>query len=524
MSELIRSSLIWRTVAAIAAWFSTTAVARALGKLRACWQRSGCYRLFARLLTAPPAVEKTGFHRLLQGCNRKLCSQWYARQMETSVFRELYGKLLKALRSSLFVGKIFQGGMVSFLLFLIAAYWPVDYLLRDVLKLEAISSVWDEAMIALGFLWLIHRRVMAADPIRSRLNSADLALSFYLLTGLVLLMYTCTKLSINITGYRASMQYILIFFLVVRLIRDDRDFRLMYDVMVLFATVFALHGLYQFVVGAPIPENWTDQAETAVRTRVYSIFSNPNIMGAYMILFAPMTIARAYETEDTFRKVFFWGCGLCMCLATLFTMSRGAWLALALAAVFFALIVDRRLLVVMLVAGVAACFLPFVRSRITYLFTADFAASNARAGRGKRWSTALGYLDRENAWAGGLGYGIFGGAVAMQNQVSPQYEYMYVDNYYVKILTENGLIGLVSFLLSMVGVVWTGCRAAGLADKKKKPLCVGMLAGLLGILAQSFFESIWEEPYMMALFFAVAGMMVYEGFFSGAKQERENGL
>ena len=43
---------------------------------------------------------------------------------------------------------------------------------------------------------------------------------------------------------------------------------------------------------------------------------------------------------------------------------------------------------------------------------------------------------------------------------------------------------------------------------------VGLLAGLLGILVQSIFESIWEEPYMMALFFVVAAMLIFEGFFS----------
>lgn len=32
-----------------------------------------------------------------------------------------------------------------------------------------------------------------------------------------------------------------------------------------------------------------------------------------------------------------------------------------------------------------------------------------------------------------------------------------------------------------------------------------MLCGLVGVLLHSVFESIWEEPYMMALFFAVAG-------------------
>ena len=177
------------------------------------------------------------------------------------------------------------------------------------------------------------------------------------------------------------MEYLAVFYLVTHLIRDERDFREMYLTMVIIATVLALHGIWQFIIGVPIPASWTDAAEGAVRTRVYSIFSNPNIMGAYMILFAPMTIGLAYACERPSQKVLFWLCGLAMCAGCLFTMSRGAWLALAIAAVLFALLIDRRLLALMLVCGAVACTLPFVRSRIGYLFTPQFADSNARGGR-----------------------------------------------------------------------------------------------------------------------------------------------
>lgn len=354
------------------------------------------------------------------------------------------------------------------------------------------------------------------EPLRGRANAVDVWLSGYMLAGVILLLYTVTNyLSVNITGYRASMEYIVMFFLVTRLLRDDDDFMLLYRAMILIAFVFALHGIWQFIIGVEIPDTWTDQAETAVRTRVFSIFKNPNILGGYMVLFAPMAIGMAYAAERPVEKVFYWSCGLCMCLACLFTMSRGAWLALAVAAVLFALIVDRRLLGLMLVAGIAACFLPFVRSRIGYLFTPQFAASNARGGRAKRWQTALGYVDEYHAWTCGLGYGMYGGAVAAQNKVNLMFDYMYVDNYYVKILAENGIAGLTALLTALSGLLWGGLRACGLAaPKERKPLCAGMLAGLVAILIHSLFECLWEEPYMMALFFTVSAMLIFTGFLS----------
>ena len=183
------------------------------------------------------------------------------------------------------------------------------------------------------------------------------------------------------------------------------------------------------------------------------------------------------------------------------------------------LLIDRRLLALMLVCGAVACTLPFVRSRIGYLFTPQFADSNARGGRAKRWATAIGYLKATDP-VFGMGYGMYGGAVAVQNPVLPWVEYMYVDNYYVKILTENGIVGVTAFGMMLLGLVGNGLRACVRTAKTRwSPLCAGMLCGLIGVLIHSVFESIWEEPYMMALFFAVAAMLAWAGLLRRRTQE-----
>lgn len=523
MSELIKNSLIWRICAAIGLWLGRCPIGRLFAFLGRLWRESGTYRLCARILTAQPVAERSAYHAGLSRLNCRLhkLGAGLRSALDSSLLRRIYGAILRCFQSSFLLGRLLAGGFTSVLLLLIAAYTPIDYLLRDGLKLDAIASIWDEVLMVLCLVWILYQRMTSKKPLKSCANSMDLYLGFYIVCGLALLTfcYTPHYFGVNLTGFRAAMQYILLFFLVSRLIRNDDDFMRMYQVMIAIAFLFALHGIYQFIVGVEIPAEWTDQAEDAVRTRVFSIFSNPNIMGAYMLLFAPMTIGMAYASDDIATKVFYWFCGICMCLGCLFTMSRGAWLALAIAAVLFALIVDRRLFGLMVLAGIAACFLPFVRSRITYLFTPEFQESNARAGRGKRWDTAFTYLDEYERWDVGLGYGMFGGAVAVQNEINENFEYMYVDNYYVKIIVENGIAGLCAFLTSIVGLLWNGIRACGRNSQNSyKPLCAGMLAGLIGILVHSFFESLWEEPYMMALFFAIAGMLVYAGFLRGKEK------
>ena len=100
--------------------------------------------------------------------------------------------------------------------------------------------------------------------------------------------------SIQIAGFRATCQYLLWFYLVTRLIRNDRDCMTLYLTLVSLSFVLSLHGIYQYITKAPMPSNWVAQAETAVRTRVYSIFGSPNIMGDFMAV--SYTHLRAHET------------------------------------------------------------------------------------------------------------------------------------------------------------------------------------------------------------------------------------
>lgn len=514
MSKYLTESLIWHLCGVIFGWLRAGFPGKLVRWLGKQWRNSFIYRLFAGLLTKSSAVERSALYRFTEKVN--LCLHGMGGRLRNG-YEESYFKntFFPTARKSLILGTLFRNGFTAFLLFWAGSYAIVDYLLRDVLQMEAIAAIWDEGFMFLCFAWLLVRQLGQEKPVRSRTNSTDLLVGFYLMIGTLLLVLrnTTDNMGIHITGFRASMQYLLIFFLMVRLIRNDGDFMRLYRLMVVIASLLALYGIYQFIIGVEIPSNWTDAAEGSVRTRVFAIFSNPNVMGGYMILFAPMTIGMAYAEKDPATKVLYWFCGLCMCVACLFTMSRGAWLGLAVAAVLFSLVVDKKLFFLLVLGGILSCFLPFVRSRIGYLFTPAFQESNQRAGRGVRWDRAFGYVTEANAWSMGLGYGMYGGAVAMQNQINPNYVYTYVDNYYVKIIAENGLIGLSTLLTMLSGLFWNGARACARNGKNEfKPLCAGMLMGLVGFMVQSFFECLWEEPYLMALFFTIAAMLIYAGF------------
>ncbi|MBI5585225.1 MAG: polymerase, partial [Deltaproteobacteria bacterium] len=96
------------------------------------------------------------------------------------------------------------------------------------------------------------------------------------------------------------------------------------------ATILALIGIYQYIVGVEMPAGWVDQAEAGVRTRVFSLVTSPNVLGSLLVLFIPMTISRIINLKNRIHwQLIYAVCLAAMLACLLFTYSRGAWLALA---------------------------------------------------------------------------------------------------------------------------------------------------------------------------------------------------
>lgn len=527
MTDLLRTSLLWRVLLSIGGFFSRlargSAIFDAIGR---CWRSSAiCAWLVRRLGASTAPTDGSRSAKAAARTNAWLAARHgLKRWVRGSLLYRVYTAVFSCGRQSKTLGWLFSGGMRAFLLVAVGLYVLIDFVLRDALSIPVISSVWDEALLVFCLVWLIWERLDRETPLGARCNPLDLPVAVFIVTGFVLMNVVSPYYSIQIAGFRATAQYLLWFFLVTRLLRNDSDFMRLYLTLLVLAVGISLHGIYQYIVGVPMPESWVAQAETAVRTRVYSIFGSPNIMGDFMVLFVPMAVGLAYYAKDTRVKVLSWLCAVIMCFACLFTMSRGAWVAMAVTIVLFILLVDRRLFWLLLAGCACLVLIPFVRTRIGFLFTEDFVAANTNGGRGSRWVLAMENLYNANPLLG-MGLGMFGGAVAMQNQVIDYLQYFYVDNYYLKILVEMGYVGLGAFIVMLLGMLHTGCRAlyrTGVRLKERLDrtyaLAAGLFSGLVGVLVHCYFENIFEEPYMMVYYWVIAAMLVYLGFLRKPSQ------
>lgn len=396
-------------------------------------------------------------------------------------------------------------------LYILAGYGVIDYVLR--LFVPFMSSIWDEAfMCGLVLLWIWKWLVFRKDS-AYRHSPVAVSLIGFISVMLIVLITNSPDFSIGLEGFRVMVQYTLWYFVVIQLVKDNSTARRICIIFALITGLMALHGVYQFVVGAEMPAGWVDRNEAGVRTRVYSILTSPNIFGSLLTLATPITTSIAISTRDNKGRIIFGGLALAMAASLVFTFSRGAWIGFMVAFCAYVLIKDKRLIIPGIIMAVLVVVLvPSVGNRITYMLSPEYIESSLRGGRLIRWITGLRILSFFPFMGVGLGH--FGGAVAMNHGLSTMLdgeytETFYMDNYYLKTAVETGVFGGVAMLMLMYCVFISCLRTVkSVENKAHKELSVGIMSGLCGVMVHNFVENVFEVPMMASLFWLFVGVIM----------------
>ncbi|OEH85474.1 hypothetical protein BHU72_05150 [Desulfuribacillus stibiiarsenatis] len=448
----------------------------------------------------------------------------------------------------------------TFLFLLFFSFPIVDYVLRTILRIPVVSSLWDELVLfglltILGWRWFIGE-LESRDFHRTNVSKPLLLIVLY---GIALIFFNLPYFSVGLEGFRASFQYIFAFFAAFYLLREKQTIVTMIYIIVGIGLIMGLHGVYQYIAGVPMPGHWVDAGEN-VRTRAFSFVGSPNVLGSYMAFCVPIAIGLALSHIQSFfhnRKLqkhreqhtknhgdshkeyitsgkkdlglsmLFLSIAGVMGLCLLVTFSRGALLALAVSLVVVAIIIatiyDKRTIIGVLGAGVVAIGLvyvlaPTVVERLLYVFSPEYLTKSAQGGRITRWLNAFDRMRHEPFFGAGLGQ--YGGAVGARH-----FGTIYVDNYYAKTLAEMGLVGISLFLWLMSSLVKNGYQAwRSVWDSSYRFLAAGLFSGLFAVILHNGVENIFEVPFMNVLFWLTAGILLALPFLQEDQNELANEL
>lgn len=388
------------------------------------------------------------------------------------------------------------------LLIALAAFPWLDWAARRALGGTGFGGLWDEVFLlgafgALVFSVFFTRRAdLWVTPLL-----APLALAVVAAIGSVTLMDVPTE--VGVFALRVTFQPLLFFFLAQLLPKDRRWVRAAVVVFVGAGLLMALHGLFQYATNAPMPAKWVDARETAISTRAYSIVDNPNGLGAFLLLGSMLTASLALARLGLRVRLASAAAFVVFAGAVAVTFSRGAWLGFIVGIAALAALSQRRLLAGMVVAGLVTPFLapPAFVERLTFAFSSEYLMKSAAAGRLLSWRTAAQRIV-DHPWFG-VGLGTFGGTSSFLFG----YSKMWVDDFYLQLAAEGGLILLVAFvwlLLRAAKGVVAGYRRQ--TDPFTRAVAAGAFGGCAAVAFANLTASVWETLVVGAGFWFLAGL------------------
>jgi O-antigen ligase len=245
------------------------------------------------------------------------------------------------------------------------------------------------------------------------------------------------------------------------------------------ALVAAILALAQVVLDANFLGLQSFTGRFSEGHRVAAFLVNPNMLGAVLAMAIPMPLLAAVRAEGRHRLPYA-AATFVLALALLYTFSRGAWLGLALAGVVLAVAVDWRVLVgLALVAILALATAAVLPRHVLDPDPADpeFALGPAIFGRlgtiSEGTDLRLQFITNASQIIAdhpllGAGPGRYGGAVAWRfgSPLYDQYtdgsvpEGRTVDNFWLHLLAEVGVLGTLLFGAALALATWQALRTA----------------------------------------------------------------
>lgn len=421
--------------------------------------------------------------------------EWIRKTVDHSFFIGLFKMAHDWLSNSRVYSWLCQFNLV----YLLILYVYVDRGVRTFLV--PLSSVWDELLLLTFAGWILVRRILFKK--KYYFTRLDIPLISFILVYTSITFIYSPDLGIGIEGLRAVVQYMLWYFMIVQMVDSESVLERVLMLMVFSVGLLGAHGTWQYFTGAEMLGNWVDSSES-IQTRAYSIVGGPNTLGSLMVINIPIAFGMFIVEKDIIKKILYMVSTLFMGLGLIFTFSRGAWLAAFIGIIIMFVFLAKRMIISITTVLLAAVMsIDTIWNRIYYMFTKEYISKASTGGRLYRWQYALEEWQERPLF--GLGVGRFGGAVATNHNLTP----FYMDNYYLKTLTESGIIGLTAFVLLVLSSVWNMILyIRGTLDQRYRIIMISIFSGAIGLLIHNGVENIFESPFSVVYFWTYVGLLV----------------
>ena len=298
----------------------------------------------------------------------------------------------------------------------------------------------------------------------------------------------------------------------------DTEDKLKKIIIILFwsSLLVGVFGIFQFmgdIVGLPnnltgLREGYSKGVFGFPRIQAFSI--EPLYLGNYLLIplgvFISLFLANI-KIKYLSRPVLL-GNIILLTIIAILTFSRGAWVAYAsMLAVLILFLIKKFLNIKIIILGIIALaiisgsvlwFINRGEDRsleefMTRITLSDATKSESVAGRITEYEKALTIFEQNGSPFFGVGLGAY--HIVKHNYPAPSSveDWDIVNNEYIEMLVETGYIGLISFVLLLILIIWKSIvvfyRSKSMLVKY---ITIGFLAAFIGVLVQyNFFSTLY---------------------------------
>jgi O-antigen ligase len=301
-------------------------------------------------------------------------------------------------------------------------------------------------------------------------------------------------------------EMIFLYYLIFNSVQDERQQKILICIM---ASVLLLINLREF-------RNFTEGGAFSYDKRVEGPFwvegLGANHLGAFVAHYSAALVG-LYLLDDNRRRRWLYLAAVLFGLHPLFfSYSRGAYVAALISLAFFGLVKKRSLLILLaaLFIGWQTLLPTTVVERIEMTESASGELEHSASERVVLWEHAMKLFNENPVF--GVGFGAFGQTVTQSHLKD-------THNFYMRVLSEEGLLGITLFLLVLIGAFRSGWHLYRLGQSAfHRGLGLGFAGCVLAVMTSNLFGDRWSYFSIGGYFFILWGM-VDRGIFMLSREQ-----
>ena len=323
------------------------------------------------------------------------------------------------------------------------------------------------------------------------------------------LPYPISTSSFMFKEWKNYAEMLLLYFLTLNVMKEENDQKNILLIMSLVILFITLRSYRNFTGGVSFDYDKRDPGP------FMWVGLGSNHYGAFLSHFGVFFLGLYFYTKEKYKKNIYLATFVLSITALMFTYSRGAYMAILGAFSFFSL-KKRGLIILVVILFFSWQFvLPTsVVDRIGMTEESPGQLDNSSSGRIVLWKLAIELFNQNPIF--GVGYDGFGMNV-------PKGELTDTHNYYLLMLCEQGIIGFILFIITIIKSFHSGLRLFRTSeDTFYKGIGFGFMGCVIACAISNMFGNRWSYFMLGSYFWLLWGLVDRSIIINASRRSNEN--